>query len=395
MKEYNLDPRLIELIEIDSINFIHHVNGVDIEVEEDETFTLSDGILSHNSARSAIMSARDPQIHGAFALKGKPLNVTDIDAKKLMENTEFKSILTIMGLKLGEPVTPMTQLRFGKMCFLTDADCITEEHYVLTKNGDKLISEVNVWDKVLTHNNKYKTVEYINKKQTDKVIQFKSGNDIIECTPEHKMRVARFNAVPWTIIDIPAKDVLLTDKLIKKEVVDGNLFFVLPYNIDEINYIDKTITTYDLTVADDHTFFVKHKDSNNYILTHNCDGSHIIGLLINMFHSFWPELFDLGYIYRFRTPLIKVTVGKDVLEFYDEQEFEQWKKTNTKKFTSKYFKGLGTSTAKDFKGYLANSDKNLVQYTIDDSSDSAAIKLAFSKNTDSADLRKQWLNIEG
>jgi DNA gyrase/topoisomerase IV subunit B len=165
-------------------------------------------------------------------------------------------------------------------------------------------------------------------------------------------------------------------------------------NIDKIEEITKTITTYDLTVKDHHTFYVRHKDSTNYILTHNCDGSHIIGLLINIFHTFWPELFELGYIYRFRTPLIKVTIGKDILEFYNENEFDQWKSTNTKKFTSKYFKGLGTSTAKDFKGYLANSDKNLVQYTIEDIHDSNSIKLAFSKNSDSADLRKQWLNIE-
>jgi DNA topoisomerase-2 len=102
----------------------------------------------------------------------------------------------------------------------------------------------------------------------------------------------------------------------------------------------------------------------------------------------------LGYMFRFMTPLVKVSVGKDVLEFYDERTFENWKLTNSKKFTSKYFKGLGTSTAKDFKGYLANPD-NLVSYTIEDIHDKQSIELAFSKNSDSADLRKTWLNIEG
>jgi DNA gyrase/topoisomerase IV subunit B len=349
------------------------------------TIFLTEG----NSAMGAIMSARDPELHGAFALKGKPLNVTDIDAKKLMENNEFKSILTIMGLKLGEQVTPMTPLRFGKICFLTDADCITEEHYVLTESGEKLISDVNpLEDKVLTHLNQYAVVEYVNIKSTDVVIRITSGNDIVEGTPEHKHVIFRDG---W---DLPKKymlkEILPTDMIIK--YIDGQQ---INHPIDSIETIEKTITTYDLTVKGHHTFYVRHKDSENYILTHNCDGSHIIGLLINMFHSFWPELFELGYIYRFRTPLIKVNVGKDVLEFYDEKEFDEWKSKNTKKFTSKYFKGLGTSTAKDFKGYLANSDKNMVQYTIDDIKDSDSIKLAFSKNSDSADLRKQWLNIEG
>jgi DNA topoisomerase-2 len=167
-----------------------------------------------NSASSAIMSARDPELHGVFSLKGKPLNVTDIDAKKLMENTEFKSILTIMGLKLGEQVTPMSPLRFGKMCFLTDADCITEEHYVLTDKGEKLISDVNpLEDNVLTHLNEYKPVEYVNMKSTDTVIRITSGEDIIEGTPEHKHVIWR----DGKIIKVMFKDIKSTDKILKKK----------------------------------------------------------------------------------------------------------------------------------------------------------------------------------
>ena len=36
------------------------------------------------------------------------------------------------------------------------------------------------------------------------------------------------------------------------------------------------------------------------------DGAHICGLLLNLFDYFWPELFDLGVICMFRTPILKV-----------------------------------------------------------------------------------------
>jgi DNA topoisomerase-2 len=166
-------------------------------------------------------------------------------------------------------------------------------------------------------------------------------------------------------------------------------------SIDEISVIDKEITTYDFTVQDDHTFYVRHKSSSDYILTHNCDGVHITGLLINLFNTFWPELFKLGFVCKFKTPIVKVTVGKEVIDFYTEEDFKAWSKKTNKKYTSKYFKGLGTSTSKEFKEYMEKFDESIIPYSIEDTQDKEAVKLAFSKEEGkvSTNKRKDWLSL--
>jgi DNA gyrase/topoisomerase IV subunit B len=43
------------------------------------------------------------------------------------------------------------------------------------------------------------------------------------------------------------------------------------------------------------------------MIVHNTDGSHIKGLIINMFQHFWPELLQIdGFIQTLSTPLIKI-----------------------------------------------------------------------------------------
>lgn len=177
------------------------------------------------------------------------------------------------------------------------------------------------------------------------------------------------------------------------EYYDLSQYDLLP--VEEITVVNGDVTTYDFTVKDDHTFYVRHKSSHDYVLTHNCDGSHITGLLINLFNTFWPELFKLGFVCKFKTPIVRATVGKDIINFYTEEEFKAWKAKTNKKFTSKYYKGLGTSTSKEFKEYMEKFDESLIPYTIDDSQDTEAVKLAFSKEDGklSTNKRKDWLAL--
>jgi DNA topoisomerase-2 len=131
-----------------------------------------------------------------------------------------------------------------------------------------------------------------------------------------------------------------------------------------------------------------------YMTDADVDGSHIVGLLINMLYHFWPELFEMGVVYRFRTPLLKVwpTGQKKAIEFFTEAEFQEWKAKNLDtKFKSRYFKGLGTSKTEDFKGYLSDLDRYLIPLVIEDREDKDAIDLAFNK--DRADDRKEWLAL--
>ncbi len=42
------------------------------------------------------------------------------------------------------------------------------------------------------------------------------------------------------------------------------------------------------------------------------DGSHIKGLLINFFHSNWPDLLQLPFLEEFITPIVKVSMNISV-----------------------------------------------------------------------------------
>jgi DNA topoisomerase-2 len=128
----------------------------------------------------------------------------------------------------------------------------------------------------------------------------------------------------------------------------------------------------------------------------DADGSHIFGLLTALFKKYWPEVIEMGAFYRFVTPIVKVETGKESIFFYTLPEYNDWlKKNSTKKnIVARYLKGLGSSTAKDFKQYFQNMEKHLVQITIDDVSDMNIVDLVFGKESGAADKRKQWLDLE-
>lgn len=205
-------------------------------------------ICEGDSAANAVLSARTEMI-GCYPLKGKPINAMGATPKDLLANKEFVDLMLVTGLKIGQKVDRIEDLRFGKIVMMVDAD------------------------------------------------------------------------------------------------PDGS--------------------------------------------------GHIQGLLCAMFKKFWPELFSLGVIHSFVTPIMRVDVDKKELYFYSLDEFNAWIESNkSKKFNSRYLKGLGSSTAKDFKKYFENIDKHLVQITVDDVADLDIVDLVFGKEAGSADRRKVWLDIE-
>ena len=118
------------------------------------------------------------------------------------------------------------------------------------------------------------------------------------------------------------------------------------------------------------------------------DGSHIKGLVMNVFHHMWPSLLELGFITSMITPIVKVSLKKQVKSFYTLTEYYDWLKEtkNSKSWKTKYYKGLGTSTAKEAREYFSDIKLNNYIYT-DETNDS--MSLAFSK--DKSDSRKKWL----
>lgn len=114
------------------------------------------------------------------------------------------------------------------------------------------------------------------------------------------------------------------------------------------------------------------------------DGSHIKGLVMNMFRYRWPELFKAGLIKGFMTPIVKATRGRVTKSFYTKQSFDAF---DSKGWAIKYYKGLGTSSGKEFQEYFRNFAENTVEYKY---SEEGEFDLAFDKKK--ADERKEWLS---
>lgn len=123
------------------------------------------------------------------------------------------------------------------------------------------------------------------------------------------------------------------------------------------------------------------------------DGSHIKGLLINFIDKFWPSLMQSNaFLQEFVTPIIKVSKGQTHLRsFFTLPEYEAWIATrpDAKSLTIKYYKGLGTSTAKEAKEYFTAIAEHRIEFEYVDPADTEAVELAFGKAK--ADARKQWL----
>jgi DNA topoisomerase-2 len=203
-------------------------------------------LVEGDSAAGNPKDVRDPKTMAVFPLRGKPINVRGASVADLKENEEFKNLMSIIGLQVGDKIESISQIRYGKIIILTD-------------------------------------------------------NDL--------------------------------------------------------------------------------------------DGFSITGQLINMFYTFWPELFDLGVMYRFVTPYVKVFLKDETLCFFTEKDYLKWSKENQDlKFTIKHYKGLGTSTPEDFDIYFKNMEKNHLVQFVPDKNCSEMVDLAFNKKR--ADDRKEWLSIK-
>jgi len=143
------------------------------------------------------------------------------------------------------------------------------------------------------------------------------------------------------------------------------------------------------------------------------DGSHIKGLVINLFHSMWPNLVrkklfgpngDESFLEQFITPIVVVSRRGRKIPFYTVPKYEKWKleNDNGKGWSTKYYKGLGTWQRKEGKEHFRKLDAHRIafRYTKRQAIDmdtgremgnenDLAIEKAFDKTK--ADLRKTWI----
>ena len=153
----------------------------------------------------------------------------------------------------------------------------------------------------------------------------------------------------------------------------------------EITYIKQILG---LETGKEYTDMKQLRYGRIMIMTdQDVDGSHIKGLLMNLFHTDWPSLLKLGFLCCMMTPLLKASKGAQTLCFYSQSEYEEWLRDDSGKgWKIKYYKGLGTSTAKEACEYFR--EMNTVDFDWDKESNDA-IDLAFNKKR--ADDRKDWL----
>jgi len=127
-----------------------------------------------------------------------------------------------------------------------------------------------------------------------------------------------------------------------------------------------------------------------FLTDQDSDGSHIKGLCVNLFQSEWQSLIKIpGFIGFMNTPILKARKLNQELMFYNDGEYEQWKQANNegKGWKVKYYKGLGTSTGKEFKEYFQH--KKVVNFAYNGTTSDDAIDMVFNKKR--ADDRKEWL----
>lgn len=108
------------------------------------------------------------------------------------------------------------------------------------------------------------------------------------------------------------------------------------------------------------------------------DGFHIRGLVMSIFSSHWHELLTMpGFIQVMKTPLVKAFNRKRLVkEFFNENESNAYQKQHPS-YTFKYYKGLGTSTAKEAKEYFSNLDR----YRFNMSGDTMLLRRAYGDDT--------------
>ena len=92
-----------------------------IDAKGKDRWKCSIALFEGDSASSAFRKYRTPESMGAFSLRGKFINVSELTNQKLVQNTEAVNLMAAIGLKLGSEIDLKT-LRYGRVLIYTDAD---------------------------------------------------------------------------------------------------------------------------------------------------------------------------------------------------------------------------------------------------------------------------------
>ena len=75
---------------------------------------------------------------GVFPLKGKVMNVKDVNSQKIADNEEIANIKKVLGLETGKKYESLDDLRYGGIMLMTDQDSVSGDTPLLLKRDNQV-----------------------------------------------------------------------------------------------------------------------------------------------------------------------------------------------------------------------------------------------------------------